>query len=450
VNESSVPAPPSVAASERAAMARPMTPDELAAFGQSLLSPAVLPELGVLLGCLALAWGLSALLRRAAPGGHGAVLFGRHIVDGALFPLLALGLALLARRVLLADAPPGLFRLAIAVLVSLAAIRLSVRVLRLAFPESGLARAAERSLSWAVWIGVILWITGVLPMLLDELEQISWKLGASRITLRALLEGVFNVIVVLMLALWASAAIEARLLSGRGSNLSARKMAANATRALLLFVGLLIALSAAGIDLTALSVFGGAIGVGLGFGLQKLASNYISGFVILAERSLRIGDLVKVDNFEGRITDINTRATIIRAPSGRESIVPNELLITQRVENASLAEPSLMSSTLVQIAYGSDIDALRPKLLAALVEIPRVMKDEAHGCAVHLTNFAADGLELTVWYWNHDPENGQSNLRSEVNEAILRVLNAEGIEIPFPQRVLRRASAMTAPPPAAS
>ncbi len=433
-----------------AAVARPMTPEELAALGQQLLSPAALPELGVLLGCLGGAWGLSALLRRAAPGSHGAVLFGERIVDGALFPLLALGLALIARRVLLPDVPPGLFRLAVALLFSLAVIRLGVRVLRFAFPNSDFVRVAERSLSWAVWLGVILWITGVLPMLLDEMDQMRWSLGNAKISLRELLEGAFNAVVVLMLALWISAAIETRLIHGRSDNLSVRKMAANATRALLLFVGLLVALSAAGIDLTAFSVLGGAVGVGIGFGLQKLASNYISGFVILAERSLRIGDLVKVDNFEGRIADINTRSTIIRAPNGRESIVPNELLITQRVENASRAEVSVQASTVLQVAYGTDVLALRPKLLAALAAIPRVMKDTAHASAVHLSNFGPDGLELTVWYWNHDPDNGQANLRSEVNLAILQVLDAEGIEIPIPRRELHRgpAAAVKAPPPA--
>src|SRR5262249_26861786 len=158
---------------------------------------------------------------------------------------------------------------------------------------------------------------------------------------------------------------------GATGSLSLRKIAANAARAALLFVGLLIALSAAGIDLTALSVLGGAIGVGLGFGLQKLASNYVSGFVILAERSLRIGDMVKVDGFEGRITDISTRYTVIRSLGGRESIVPNELLITQRVENLSLADPRVLLSTVVQVAYGTDLDVLIPQLVAAVAKVPR-------------------------------------------------------------------------------
>ncbi|MGS0757213.1 mechanosensitive ion channel family protein, partial [Roseateles sp. GG27B] len=217
-------------------------------------------------------------------------------------------------------------------------------------------------------------------------------------------------------------------------DLSLRKIAANATRALLLFVGLLVALSAAGIDLTALGVLGGAVGVGIGFGLQKLASNYVSGFVILAERSLRIGDMVKVDTFEGRITDIKTRYTVIRALNGRESIVPNELLITQRVENSSLADPKVLLSTMVQVAYGTDLDVLMPLLSEGVGGVRRVLAEPA--AAVVLSNFAPDGLELTVFFWIGDPENGQAGVRSDVNLVLLRTLNRLSIEIPYPQRVL--------------
>jgi small-conductance mechanosensitive channel len=246
-------------------------------------------------------------------------------------------------------------------------------------------------------------------------------------------------VLVLILSLSMSSAIESRLLKGATDNLSIRKIAANAIRAFLLTLGLILAMSAAGIDLTALSVLGGAVGVGLGFGLQKLAANYVSGFVILAERSLRIGDLVKVDNFEGRITDINTRYTVLRSASGRESIVPNELLITQRVENASLADSKLMLTTVVQVAYGTDVPALMPQLVQTMVDVGRVVPQPAP--TANLTNFAADGLELTLAYWIADPENGQMAARSEVNLAVLAKLNALGIEIPFPQRVVRPAGA---------
>jgi len=211
-------------------------------------------------------------------------------------------------------------------------------------------------------------------------------------------------------------------------------MAANGLRALLLGVGMLVALSAAGIPMSALSVMGGAIGVGVGLGLQKLAANYVSGFVILAERSLRIGDMVRVDGFEGRISDIRTRYTVIRALNGRESIVPNEILITQRVENSSLADPKVSLSTNVQVAYGTDVRSLAHKLEAAVAQVPRVLADPAPNC--QLAEFAADGINLNIGFWVGDLENGQGNVRSDVNFAVLDLLNAEGVEIPFPQRVL--------------
>ena len=245
------------------------------------------------------------------------------------------------------------------------------------FPNTPWVRVVERSISWIAWIAVVLWVTGILPLLLDAMDDVRWKVGAAQITLRNVVEGTLTAGVVLVLALWVSAAIETQAARQAGADLSIRKMAANIVRALLLFVGLLLALSAVGIDLTALSVLGGAIGVGLGFGLQKIAANYVSGFVILAERSLRIGDMVKVDNFEGRITDIRTRYTMIRSLGGREAIVPNETLITQRVENSSLADPRVLISTTVQVAYGTDVRALQPLLVAAMRGMPRVIADPA-------------------------------------------------------------------------
>ena len=212
----------------------------------------------------------------------------------------------------------------------------------------------------------------------------------------------------------------------------------NATRAVLMFVGLLMALSAVGIDLTALSVLGGAIGVGIGFGLQKLAANYVSGFVMLAERSVRIGDNVRVDNFEGRITDINARYTVVRATNGRESIVPNEMFISNRIENLSLADPRVLQSTVVSVAYDSNPELVIRLLIEAALKQERVLRDPSPG--VNLTNFGADGLEFTLNYWMADPENGQQNLRSLINLAILQALRENGIEIPYPQRVIHTRS----------
>ena len=411
-----------------------ISPDELQALLGNLLKPTALIEAGVLLACLGLSW-LVARALRGATDRPGSIWFGHRIVDGVLFPAMALLLALVARRALAGLVPIAVFRLAVPVLVSLALIRLCVRVLRAVFPQSQLMRATERTISWLAWGAVVLWITGVLPLVLDELDGVTFKIGSAHVSVRNLIEGTFSAGIVMVVVLWLSSAIEARLLKGATSDeLSMRKIAANSTRAGLLFVGLLFALSAVGIDLTALSVLSGAVGVGLGFGLQKLAANYVSGYVILAERSLRIGDLVKVDNFEGRITDIKTRYTLIRSLSGRESIVPNEMLITQRIENASLADPNLLLSTVVQVAYGTDIEALRPQLIEAVAAVPGILTTPSP--AVHLTAFASDGLELTIAFWILSSDGSHTGVRSSVNLAILRKLTELGIDIPFPQRVV--------------
>ena len=415
-------------------MTQPLTADELVRLGEGLLKPTALIEVAVFAACLLAAWTVVRLLRGPARQA-GSIWFGRGVVDGVLFPVLALLFALLARLALRGLVPIAVFKLVVPVLVSLVLIRLTVRVLRSAFPTSMVMRTIERSVSWLAWIAMAIWITGLLPLILQELDDISWKFGATQISVRNVIEGVVTAVIVLMLALWVSAELEARLLRGATDNISVRKMAANALRALLLFVGLIFALEAAGIDLTALGVLGGALGVGIGFGLQKLAANYISGFVILAERSMRIGDMVKVDNFEGRISDITTRYTVIRALNGREAIVPNEMMITQRVENSSLADPRVLLSTVVQVAYGTDLDALIPVLSSAVAAVPRVLADVPP--AVQLSAFASDGLELTVAFWIADPFNGQGNVRSDVNLAVLRALNAAGVEIPFPQRVVQ-------------
>jgi small-conductance mechanosensitive channel len=411
-----------------------MGAEKLADLIAALARGTALIELAAVALCVLVAFGAVRLMRGRAPG---SVWFGQNGVDGVLFPLLALVLVVAARYGLGYVMPLAFMRLAVAVLASLAIIRTVARVLRVAFPNSRPVRVLEHTTSWFVWIVLVLWITGLLPLVVDYLEALHWTIGGSDVSLRSIIEGALTALAALVLTLWLSAAIEARLLAAERVNMSVRKIAANATRAALLAIGLLLALSAAGIPLTALSVLGGAIGVGIGFGLQKLASNYVSGFVILAERSLRIGDLVKVDGFEGRITDITTRYTVVRAGNGRESIVPNEMFITQRVENLTFADTKVAVTTTVQVAYGTDLDVLLPKLREAMHGVARVLPEPP--CAVLLAGFAPDGLDLSISFWIGDVANGEGNVRSDANFAILRCLNDNGVEIPYPQRVMRQA-----------
>ena len=401
----------------------------------SLVRPDTLLALAAFVGCVALAWCAVWLVRRAFRDYALSVLLGRKLIDGVLFPGLLWGLTFGARALLTQEHPIALFDILLPVCTSLALIRLGVKVLQVAFGAAPFVRMLERTISWLAWMAVVLWVTGILPLLLDELDQIHWKVGTSLLSVRTLIEGALTAGAVLIVTLWVSSAIESRLLkSATGSDLSLRKVISNTVRVLLMFVGLLLALSSVGIDLTALSVLGGAVGVGIGFGLQKLAANYVSGFVILAERSMRIGDMVRVDNFEGRITDIKARYTMIRALSGRESIVPNEMLITSRVENLSLADPKVSQSTQMAVAYDSPVDEVVQMLEAACRAQPRVLVEPAPTAC--LASFGADGLEFTVTYWISDPENGQLKLKSDINRAILQSLQARGIEIPYPQRVV--------------
>lgn len=410
--------------------------DSLENWFEAMTQPTALTELAALIGCILLAWLLVRVASRAQlVVDDNSILFGRRQVDGVLFPLLLLLFAYAVQALLSRLYPMAVFKVAIPVLLSLALIRLGVKVLQVAFKEAPLVRALERTFSWLAWIAVVLWVSGLLPLILEELDDIKWKVGNANLSVRTMLEGAVTAGVVLLITLWISSAIETRLLrAATGNELSLRKAVSNATRAVLMFVGLLMALSAVGIDLTALSVLGGAIGVGIGFGLQKLAANYVSGFVMLAERSVRIGDNVRVDNFEGRITDINARYTVVRATNGRESIVPNEMFISNRIENLSLADPRVLQSTVVSVAYDSDPELVIRLLIEAALRQERVLRDPSPG--VNLTNFGADGLEFTLNYWMADPENGQQNLRSLINLAILQALRENGIEIPYPQRVI--------------
>lgn len=401
----------------------------------SLAKPDSLLALAVFAGCVLAAWLMVWLVRRAFHESNLSVLLGNKLIDGALFPALLWGLTFGARAFLAQEHTVALFDILLPVCTSLALIRLGVKVLQVAFGQAAFVRMLERTISWLAWVAVVLWVSGILPLLLEELDQIHWKMGGSSMSVRTLIEGALTAGAVLIVTLWVSSALESRLLrSATGSDLSLRKVISNTVRVLLMFVGLLLALSSVGIDLTALSVLGGAVGVGIGFGLQKLAANYVSGFVILAERSMRIGDVVKVDQFEGRITDIKARYTVIRAPSGRESIVPNEMLITQRVENLSLSDAKISQSTVVTVVHDAPVEQVMGLLMQACQSQARVLHEPAP--LVALSAFGAEGLEFTVSYWFEDPASGQLGLKSDINLAILQALRDHGIAMPYPQRLV--------------
>ena len=296
-------------------------------------------------------------------------------------------------------------------------------------------RLLEKVFSWMVWGVAVLHSLDLLPVVMEELESIRLTVGPTRISLLNLSESVLAAGLMLVFVLWISSLFEQHVINRWVGDLSMRRVAMNITRGVLITVGLLVSLSAVGVDLTALSVMGGAVGVGLGFGMQKIASNYVSGFLVLIERALRIGDNVRVDGFEGRITDIKTRFTVIRATNGREAIVPNENLITQRVENLTQSDRQFLLSTTIVVGMDSDVDQVRAILLDAAARQPRVLQQPAP--SVLLVDFVEHGLQFTLNYYINDPQNGQGNVRSEVNLALLQGLREAGVTLPVPRQVLQ-------------
>jgi small-conductance mechanosensitive channel len=196
-----------------------------------------------------------------------------------------------------------------------------------------------------------------------------------------------------------------------------------------------------GIDLTVLSVFGGALGVGLGLGLQKIASNYVSGFVILLERSLSIGDIITVEKFSGKVTQINTRYTVLEGFDGVEAVLPNEMLVSGAVQNHSLSSRQLRLSTALTVAFDTDLDAFLPRMELTAVAVARVLAEPAPQAV--LRRFGADGFELELGFWIGDPENGRGVVISDVNRALWKLIEADGVTLPFATRELRMVDART-------
>ncbi len=412
--------------------------NELQALWLGLQSPAVALELASLAASLVFAWLMSWALGRRFISSN-SILFGRRLVDGVLFPALALILTYGSKLLLMKvqHMTVSVLKVALPVLVSLVLIRLIARVLAAVFPVSRGARLLEQGVSWGAWALVVLWITGLWTPMMDELDGLQFMLGKTRISVTHVFEVVFTSGVVLVLALWLSATFEQRVLNRAFEDLSMRKVAANTMRVLLLVIGTLFALSALGVDLTALSVLGGALGVGIGFGLQKLAANYVSGFVILLERSLRIGDFVRVDGFEGRVTDIKTRYTLVRAGNGSESVVPNELLLTQRVENLSLESRHLLQTCTFWVGLESDVERVQALLVQAALGVEWVLPTPEPQAL--LGEVAPQGLRFNLNFWMEDPVNGQSLTRSRVNIAVLSALReARVVLVHSPQEVVLR------------
>jgi small-conductance mechanosensitive channel len=402
-----------------------------------LHDPSVLWQIGTIAACLLLAWAADrAVARRTppAPGSRRAEV-GLGGLRRVVFPLAGLVLVLIARPILQRFVNVALLDLAVPLLGSLAIVRGAVYLLRVAFGTSSLIAAFERAIATTVWSLFALHILGVLPAVVQALEEITLPIGKARVSLWDLGWGVVGIAFTILAALWIGGLIEARLMRAVTLHANVRVALARISKTLLVFLAVVIALPLAGLDLTLLSVFGGALGVGLGFGLQKIASNYVSGFIVLLDRSIRLGDVITADNFYGVVKEMTTRYTVVKALDGREAIIPNETLITSTVLNHSYTDKRVRVPVQVQVAYGSDVEQVLRLCEDIAQAHQRVLRDPPPSAA--LAGFGDNGLNLELGFWIRDPEEGTLGVRSDIALALLKTFRERGIEIPFPQRTVR-------------
>ncbi len=392
-----------------------------------------------LIGCLGVAYAVAHWWRGRHTEGAGRL---SDAGSRLAFPLTGMVLIGIARLALKPFFHVNLLKLALPLLGSMALVRSVVFVLRQAFPQATWLAAWERIIAAVVWGWLALYITDLAPYVVDALEQVDFTIGKQRIDLWMILHGLITVFLTVVLALWVAGLIEARLMRIQTLDSSLRIVGVRVAKALLTVLAIVASLSLVGIDMTALSVFTGALGVGLGFGLQKIASNYVSGFIILLDRSIRMGNIIQVGSEGGQVTQITTRYTVLKHAGGTEFIVPNETLIGSVVQNQTYSDSSLRLTTTVGVAYDSDIELAMRLLVEIAAAQPRVLAEPAP--KAFLTQFADSSINLELGFWIEDPEGGKGNIISDINLEIWKSFRTHGIEIPFPQRDVRIVNEKTA------
>jgi small-conductance mechanosensitive channel len=408
--------------------------------------PEVIWQVAVLVGLLVVAWfcarGLREKLDARRQSRFEAVRFGAESLNKALFPLLGTVFVTIAQVALAPFIHTAFLRLALVPLLGITVIYMMFYVARRVFSRGGTEHEAgallylfEKLVTVIVWIVMLLTVMGVQDDFLRWMASVRFNFANAHMTLLSLASGVLWVCVTLIVAMWAGALLDERLMRARSLDANLKVVLARVARAAMILAAILVSLSIVGIDITVLGVFGGALGVGLGFGLQKIASNYVSGFIILLDRSLRLGDMISVSGSQGTVTQIRTRYTVVRGLDGIETLIPNEKLITDVVQNHSSFLTRGNAKIAVQVSYRNDIERAMQLLVDATQNVERVLQDPAP--AALLASFGADGVNLELSFWIEDAAKGTGGVKSQVNRAVWKLFCANGIEIPYAQREIR-------------
>jgi small-conductance mechanosensitive channel len=376
-----------------------------------MATPAVMWQIAIIIAAVIIALAINGALRKYVMQ-HAPEQWKLAIgsINRMLFPLSCLAFILLSRLMLSGTRHTGLLQLASRLLLAMAAIRLIVYLMRYLFSPGGWLKALENVIAWGIWGILALYLTGVLPQIMQGMEDMRFNIGKNHLNLLLVLQALLTVIVTIFIALWLSRVIENKLMRADQLNVNLRVVLGKVIRIILLFIATLVALSAVGLDITLLSVFGGALGVGLGFGLQRIASNYVSGFIILLDKSMQIGDVILVDKHYGMVSELRSRYMVLSKPDGTHVIIPNETLITTAVVNHSLTE----HKGRVQIEFAISVDSPLELALQLLQDIAKqqVRVLQTPTPVARIKGFSEHGVELTLTVWVSDPEKGVLSLQS--------------------------------------
>jgi len=374
---------------------------------------------------------LNRQLQQEQPSGLRSTLL--KVGQRLAFPLSAL-FAVLVGSLLLNEFgyQTPLLNLISKLLVALAGVRLIVYTLGVGIAPGPALQAWEKVISTTIWFMVALVILDWLPAVEAFLEQIALTVGESRFSLLMALKLVVLIALYVLLALWASGVIDQQLKNAKTISVSLRVGISKVIKVSLLTVAFILAMTEAGLNLASLTIFGGALGVGIGFGLQKIVSNFISGFILLGDRSIRPGDVISIGNTYGWVRELRARYIVVRNRDGVETLIPNENLVTTDVINWSYSDKHVRVRIPVQISYSDDPEQAMAIMEQAVSASSRVL--DYPQPVVRLMEFADSGIALELRVWLTDPQEGVGNVRSDINLAIWRGFKEAGITIPFPQR----------------
>lgn len=357
-------------------------------------------------------------------------------IKRVLFPLTTLLVVAVGELILHQWQHVGLLKLSVKLLWAMAVIRLVVYALRYVFVSGGWVRTLESLISTTIWGLLAMHLTGVLPDILQALDDISFRLGKNHVSLLLIIQAIITIFITIVVALWVSRLIENRLMATEQIHMNVRVLINKVIRIILITLALLMTLSALGLDITLLSVFGGALGVGLGLGLQKIAINYLSGFVILLDNSMNIGDVITVDHHYGVVSELRSRYMVLRKSDGTQVIIPHEILISNAVVNHSFTDLKSSVELPIQISYESDLENAMALMVKVAKQHKRVLEEPT--TSAKIKGFGESGVDLNLTIWiNINAEEGVSQLQSDIYLQIWREFQLNGISIPYPQREIR-------------